>query len=184
MRRLGLSEQSLAAACSREALAEGGSLRMSRDRLAKILMNCKKSPGHSAARIISYSELKAISAALSVSIEWLVGQDDNKDPATQVYGQHPTYTVPEPQFELSPQTNQEVAEPSNRLYASGDAGRAPAQKLMRYDASGNLVHDAHTDADGRRVRRKVANEEWWQPTAWAGSCWRSTAPGRPRQLSL
>jgi hypothetical protein len=80
MRRLGLSEQSLAATCSREALAEGGSLKMSRDRLAKILMNCKKNPGHSAARIISYTELKAISAALSVSIEWLVGQGDNKDP--------------------------------------------------------------------------------------------------------
>lgn len=110
--------------------------------------------------------------------------------ATQVFGQNPGYVIPEPQFELSPQTNQEVAEPSNRLYAPGDAGRAPAQKLMRYDAAGNLVHDPWTgaggraydgenrmtaavgsdgnwdyytyDADGQRVRRKVGNEEWWQ----------------------
>ncbi len=110
--------------------------------------------------------------------------------ATQVYDQNQDYTVPEPQFELSPQTNQEVPEPSNRLYAPGDANRAPSQKLMRYDAAGNLVHDAHTgtggrsydaenrmvsaydssgnvatytyDADGRRVRRQVAGEEWWQ----------------------
>jgi YD repeat-containing protein len=66
----------------------------------------------------------------------------------------------------------------------------PGQKLMRYDAAGNLVFDAYTgaggrtydaenrmtaavgsngstasyayDADGRRVKRKVAGEEWWQ----------------------
>jgi RHS repeat-associated protein len=101
-----------------------------------------------------------------------------------------TWGAPEPQFELSPQTNQEVPEPSNRLYAPGDAGRPPAQKLMRYDAAGNLVYDSYTgngprvydaegkmtaaydntgnwayyayDADGKRVKRNIRGEEWWQ----------------------
>ncbi len=54
------------------------------------------------------------------------------------------------QFELSPVSNQEVAEPSNRLYAAGDAGRAPANKLMRYDAAGNLTYDVYT-GQGTRV---------------------------------
>lgn len=101
-----------------------------------------------------------------------------------------TFGVAAPQFELSPATNQEVAEPSNRLYAPGDAARSPSQKLMRYDAAGNLVYDAQTgqgaraydaenrliqaqdvyqnwsyytyDAEGRRVKRKSANQETWQ----------------------
>lgn len=80
MRRVGLNEQGLADACNRVAFKEGGTLRTSRDRVAKILMNCKKNPERSAAKIISYSELKALSAALSVSIEWLIGQSDNHDP--------------------------------------------------------------------------------------------------------
>jgi RHS repeat-associated protein len=99
-------------------------------------------------------------------------------------------SAPKPQFELSPQTNQEVAEPSNRLYAPGDAGRLPAQKLMRYDAAGNLVFDSYTgagarsydaenrmtsaqdkysgtttyayDADGRRIKRNIDGAETWQ----------------------
>lgn len=108
---------------------------------------------------------------------------------TQVYGQNPGYTIPEPLFELSPQ--------SNRLHAPGDANRAPSLKLMRYDAAGNLVHDAHTgrgdrtydgenrmtgavidaqgnwsyytyDADGRRVKRTIGNEEWWQVYGMGG----------------
>jgi len=94
-----------------------------------------------------------------------------------------TVGAPKPQFELSPSTNQELPEPSNRLYALGDAGRLPSQKLMRYDASGNLIYDAFTgngtrgydaenrmtsaqdinggttnyvyDADGRRVKRNI-----------------------------
>jgi RHS repeat-associated protein len=107
-----------------------------------------------------------------------------------------TWGVPSTQFELSPQTNQEVAEPSNRLYASGDSGRAPAQKLMRYDKAGNLTYDAYTgqgarvydaenrvaqaqdiyqqwstytyDADGRRVKRLIANQETWQVYGMGG----------------
>jgi RHS repeat-associated protein len=70
------------------------------------------------------------------------------------------------------------------------------QRKMQYDAAGNLVHDAHTgaggrvydaenrmtaavdstgnwdyytyDADGRRVKRKIANEEWWQVYGMGG----------------
>jgi RHS repeat-associated protein len=115
---------------------------------------------------------------------------------TQVYGHNQGYAIPEPQFELSPQTNKEVAEPSNRLYAPGDANRIPSQKLMRYDAAGNLVHDGHTgagervydaenrmtaafdrfsnwdfyayDAGGRRLGRKIANVEWWQVYGMGG----------------
>jgi RHS repeat-associated protein len=101
-----------------------------------------------------------------------------------------TSNAPEPQFELSPATNREVPEPSNRLYAPGDSARAPSQKLMRYDASGNLTYDSYTgqgsrsydaenrmtqaqdvyqnssaytyDGDGRRVKRNTAGQEWWQ----------------------
>ena len=104
--------------------------------------------------------------------------------------QSETFGVAATQFELQPQANQEVAEPSNRLYAPGDSGRAPSQKLMRYDAAGNLTYDGHTgqgarvydaenrmtqaqdsyqqwstyayDADGHRVKRVSANQETWQ----------------------
>jgi RHS repeat-associated protein len=104
--------------------------------------------------------------------------------------QSETFGVSATQFELNPQANQEVAEPSNRLYASGDSGRAPSQKLMRYDAAGNLAYDSYTghgsriydaenrmtqaqdtlqnwatytyDADGQRVKRLSAGQETWQ----------------------
>lgn len=83
MKRLGLNDQLLAEECNRKALevlSPSASLKMSRERVAKILMNCKKNPERSAARIISYSELLVLSAALAVSAEWLVGQRDNCDP--------------------------------------------------------------------------------------------------------
>jgi RHS repeat-associated protein len=82
---------------------------------------------------------------------------------------------------------------TNRLHAPGDLAYAnpdDPNRRMRYDAAGNLVHDAYTgaggreydaenrmtaaadrggitayytyDSDGRRVKRKIANEEWWQ----------------------
>ena len=80
MGQLGLNDQHLAEACNREALSKGVPLNVSRERIAKILMNCKKNPERSAARIISYTELEALSTALSVSVEWLTGQRDNRDP--------------------------------------------------------------------------------------------------------
>lgn len=83
MNSLGLNDQALADECNRlacEAAPGAGRLKMSRERVAKILMNCKKNPERTSAKIISYTELKALSAALAVSIEWLVGQQDNQDP--------------------------------------------------------------------------------------------------------
>jgi hypothetical protein len=83
MRHLGLNEQALADECNRracEALPVGAPLKMSRERIAKILMNCKKNPERSAAKVISHSELMVLSTALSASVEWLVGQHDNQDP--------------------------------------------------------------------------------------------------------
>ncbi|MCA1614559.1 MAG: DUF4214 domain-containing protein, partial [Acidobacteria bacterium] len=97
---------------------------------------------------------------------------------TQVYGDSQGYTIPEPQFGVDTQ--------KNRLGVP--AGQT---KQMTYDEAGNLVHDSYTgeggrtydaenrmtevatdgqgnrayyayDAAGRRVRRKIANEEWWQ----------------------
>lgn len=112
--------------------------------------------------------------------------------ATQVYDQNPSYSIPESQFDLNPTGDyREVSQPSNRLYAEGDNARLPQHKLMRYDAAGNLVHDAQTgtgnrtydaenrltagsdkyngtanyayDADGRRVKRLVGSGgEVWQ----------------------
>ena len=83
MRLLSLNDQALADECNRrarEVIRGTERLRMSRERIAKILMNCKKNPERTSAKVISYTELKALSAALSVSIEWLVGQQDNQDP--------------------------------------------------------------------------------------------------------
>jgi RHS repeat-associated protein len=110
--------------------------------------------------------------------------------------QSETFGVASTQFELQPQTNQEVSEPSNRLYAPGDSGRAPSQKLMRYDSAGNQVYDSYTghgsriydaenrmtqaqdtlqnwatytyDADGRRVKRLSAGQETWQVYGMGG----------------
>jgi hypothetical protein len=80
MRQLGLNEQLLADACNRAALSKEIPLRMSRERVAKILMNCKKNPERSAAKVITCEELEALSSALSVFVEWLSGQRDNRDP--------------------------------------------------------------------------------------------------------
>lgn len=83
MSQLNVTENELVRKCNgidQQLLSGRESLRMSRERVAKILMNCKKAPEKSAARIISYQELQAFSHALNVSIEWLVGQHDNHDP--------------------------------------------------------------------------------------------------------
>ena len=77
--------------------------------------------------------------------------------------------------------------PGDPAYTGSNYG----QRKMQYDAAGNLVYDAYTgkggrtydgenrmtsavynqygdtafytyDADGRRVKRKIENEEWWQ----------------------
>lgn len=110
--------------------------------------------------------------------------------ATQVYGQNPTYTIPEPQFT--------VVAANNRLAVpAGVTGR------MDYDAAGNLVNDTYTsygrtdgsptriydaenrltaakdgnlatvsaytyDADGRRIKRTASGQETWQVYGFGG----------------
>jgi RHS repeat-associated protein len=96
--------------------------------------------------------------------------------------------APVPQYDYD-RTN---AASTNRLYAPGDLALPDmGQRRMQYDAAGNLVSDSYSgagsmtydaegrltgsaidsygnwayytyDADGRRVKRKIANEEWWQ----------------------
>ncbi len=53
---------------------------MTRDRIAKILMNCRRHPRKSAAKVISCREVIGLARALNVSPEWLLGQKDNPDP--------------------------------------------------------------------------------------------------------
>lgn len=81
------------------------------------------------------------------------------------------YLIPEPQFELSPPlATQEVAEPSNRLYAPGDANRAPSQKLMRYDKAGNLVHyESFPGGGGRTYDAENRMTEAWGYSTVVGS---------------
>jgi hypothetical protein len=82
MRALGYSAGQLSKECSIVAAnlhnAEQPSL--GRDRVAKILMNCKASPGTSAAIVISHKEMEIVARALKVSVEWLSVQTDNEEP--------------------------------------------------------------------------------------------------------
>jgi hypothetical protein len=83
MRFLRLNETQLSERCSLAAIhlfedAEVPSL--TRDRVSKILMNRQDFPAKSAARIITRGELIVLANVLKVSVEWLVGQDENRDP--------------------------------------------------------------------------------------------------------
>jgi len=83
MNKLGLNEGELARHCNQvaqELFPDGERPRMSRERIAKILMNCKARPEKSAARVISSQEIAILSRTLKVSPEWLAGQEDNRDP--------------------------------------------------------------------------------------------------------
>jgi hypothetical protein len=82
MNKLGLNESELAHRCNQLAgvLQEGERPRLSRERIAKILMNCKAKPEKSAARVISPQEIILISHALKVAPEWMIGQEDKRDP--------------------------------------------------------------------------------------------------------
>lgn len=88
---------------------------------------------------------------------------------------------------------------TNRLYAPGDLAYPEPDnqnRKMRYDAAGNLIHDAHTgaggrmydaenrmvsaydfsgnlavytyDSNGQRVKRNIGGEEWWQVYGMGG----------------
>jgi RHS repeat-associated protein len=67
---------------------------------------------------------------------------------TQVYGQNPSYSIPEPQLDKRDLQN------TNRLYAPGDMdpGKAEAQRKMRYDGAGNLTQDLCHDDTTRCLR--------------------------------
>jgi hypothetical protein len=83
MRFLGLNETQLSERCSLAAIhlfedAEVPSL--TRDRVSKILMNRQDVAAKSAARIVTPAELTVLANVLKVSMEWLIGQDENRDP--------------------------------------------------------------------------------------------------------
>lgn len=74
MVELAMNESVLANRC-REL---GSSL--SRERIAKILMNCQPNPKPSAAKVVLESELQILARALQTSPEWLAGAAQHSDP--------------------------------------------------------------------------------------------------------
>jgi hypothetical protein len=77
---LGLSEEALARCCTELAekrLAEP--LSMTRERIAKILMNCCQQPKPSAAKVLMPQELEVLAIALKVPREWLFAQQESRD---------------------------------------------------------------------------------------------------------
>src|ERR1700730_8490657 len=83
MQFLRLNETELSERCSLAAIHifdNGDPPSLTRDRLSKILMNRRTIPAKSAARIISPNELTVLAHVLGVSLEWLVGQQENCDP--------------------------------------------------------------------------------------------------------
>ena len=96
MRFLRLNETELSERCSLAAIhlfedAEVPSL--TRDRVSKILMNRQVMPAKSAARVISHAELLVLANVLKVSVEWLIGQDENRDPVVWNVLAHPDRVV-------------------------------------------------------------------------------------------
>lgn len=93
-RELGLTQQALAERCNRArprllSSAEGGAVpRMTRERIAKVLMARGTRGRVSAARALYPQELRMLAAALTVSVEWLAGPSDDQsiviwDPITE-----------------------------------------------------------------------------------------------------
>lgn len=83
MEFLGLNETRLSEQCSLAAIRmreDQDVPGLTRDRLSKILMNRHDVPAKSAARVITHAELAVVAEVLKVSIEWLEGQADNRDP--------------------------------------------------------------------------------------------------------
>jgi hypothetical protein len=83
MQALGLNETELSEQCSLAAvhMFDDHSLpALTRDRISKILMNRQEIPAKSAAKVITDAELAVLGNVLSVSLEWLVGQELNRDP--------------------------------------------------------------------------------------------------------
>jgi hypothetical protein len=90
MQYLGLNETQLSEKCLNavhmfEGLETQG---LTRDRISKILMNRREVPAKSSARVITHGELVVLAKVLEVSIEWLLGQEKNRDPVVwNVLGQ-------------------------------------------------------------------------------------------------
>ena len=83
MQSLRLNETEMSERCSLAAVhifENDDTPSLTRDRLSKILMNRRNAPAKSAARIITHAEMTVLAHVLGVSIEWLVGQDENRDP--------------------------------------------------------------------------------------------------------
>lgn len=81
MSELGLNQTELAARCVgvSQDLFPRDAPQITRERIAKILMQCKANPGKSAARVISHRELQVLAGVLQVSPEWLTGQGETSD---------------------------------------------------------------------------------------------------------
>jgi hypothetical protein len=83
MDSLGLNETELSEQCSLAAIhifEHDDPPVLTRDRVSKILMNRQDVPAKSAARIITQAELTVLANVLGVAIEWLGGQEANRDP--------------------------------------------------------------------------------------------------------
>lgn len=81
MSELELNQTELAARCvgASQDLFPQDAPQITRERIAKILMQCKANPGKSAARVISNRELQVLACVLQVSPEWLTGQGESRD---------------------------------------------------------------------------------------------------------
>ena len=82
MNELNLSQVALAARCTgaaQDLFPENLVPQISRERIAKILMNCKCNPGKSAARVVSQPELQVLATVLQVSPEWLASRNGIRD---------------------------------------------------------------------------------------------------------
>jgi hypothetical protein len=83
MRLLGLNETTLSEQCSLASIHlfdDGEVPALTRDRVSKILMNRQDVPAESAARIVSQAELTVLAQVLKVAVQWLLGQEQNRDP--------------------------------------------------------------------------------------------------------
>jgi hypothetical protein len=77
---LGLTEEALARRCTNLAQNRFPEpFFMTRERIAKILMNCHKEPKPSAAKVLMPQELEVLAIALKVPQEWLLGQAESRD---------------------------------------------------------------------------------------------------------
>ena len=82
MNDLALNQTQLAARCTNAAqdlFPDDQQTVITRERIARILMHCKASPGKSAARAITAQEMFVLSKVLKVSQEWLGGQGASRD---------------------------------------------------------------------------------------------------------